>query len=302
MSAEPFDELYLGRLATELGLREDAGGWWTGRCFACDADSLILTLTGYTCSSCGDGGIPHDLEGLLEARRNGSASKEEKPPPTLADVWASSLEGYLRPDPWLLRPSDVGMGADLDHLLGGGLTVGQTVALVSHGAGVGKTALVHQWADGIAEMSARSLAAEGAVCPVVMVTEMTTADMTIRSLARQAGVGGYLLRDPRGPHGSRPLGGGETVGEAALAAAASAAEAWSPAALHMTPIDRRTRVTLGDLSGIVRAVRGSWLRAGADVPAVVVVVDPLHRLLDPTRSEVEGIRPRPHGPPRSRTA
>jgi hypothetical protein len=71
--AEPVDQIYIDRLAGELRFRQDSGGWWLGPCHACEADSLILTLTGFTCSACGESGIPLDLEGLLEERRNGGA-------------------------------------------------------------------------------------------------------------------------------------------------------------------------------------------------------------------------------------
>lgn len=223
------------------------------------------------------------LEGLV------MSTPAEAPLPTLGDLWKDGLDGYLSPDPVLLRPSIAGMGPGLDRLLGGGLSPGQTMALVSHGAGAGKTAWLHQLVDGVADASARSLADRGSVTPAIMVSEMTIRDLTIRSLARRAGVEGYVLRDPRGPAGSRPLTSTETVGEAALMAARRAALECKEAAEHVTAIDRRTRVTISDLHECVRRVRASWEAVGANVETVVVAVDPIHRLLDPTRPEIEGL-------------
>ena len=219
----------------------------------------------------------------------------EPPPPSLADIWRNSLGSFLDPDPFILRPSDAGMGRDLDRLLGGGLTPGQTASIVSLGAGVGKTALVHQFADHVAEASAESYLrgleqdVRPAVVPVVFVSEMTVRDLTLRSFARQTGVEGYLLRDPQGPKGCRPLADGLTEGEGALVRAEAAAKGFEDAARFLTPIDRRTRVTIPELEEAVRRVRAHWRREGAVVPAVLVVVDPVHWLLDPARSEVEGI-------------
>lgn len=241
----------------------------------------MLSRVGLSCGTCGH------RRSLEELRRDIAA--KDAPPPTLAERWADALEGYLTPDPYLLRPSDSGMGRELDRLCGGGLTVGQTVALVSHGAGVGKTALLHQWLDGVAARSAEQHAAGGPISPVVMVTEMSERDVTIRALARQAGVPGYVLRDPRGPVGSRHIAGGETEGMAALIHASRAAERARSAMEHMTVIDRSRHVSVADLGEIVRRVRAFWEAQGVEVPAVVLGIDPLHRMIDLTRPEAEGI-------------
>ena len=215
--------------------------------------------------------------------------------PTLADRWQEGLEGFLDPDPPLLRLSAAGMGPEIDRQLGGGLSPGQTLALASMGAGVGKTSLLHQTADGIAEANAqehvRALerGRPPVLVPVVFVSEMTVRDLTLRSLARQAGVEGYFLRDPKGERGSRPLMGGVTYGEDALQRAAIAAELFQEAARFITPLDRRTRVTVPDLQRIVAGVRERWDAEGAQVPAVAVFVDPIHRIVDPARAEVEAL-------------
>ena len=100
---------------------------------------------------------------------------------------------------------------------------------------------------------------------------------------------GYLLRDPRGERGCRPLAEGLTEGETALQHAAAVAKSFDAAACFMTPVDRRTRVTVSMVEVIVERIRSHWEAEGCSVPAVLVIVDPLHRLLDPTRPEVEAL-------------
>ena len=217
------------------------------------------------------------------------------PPRSLAETWHSSLPSYLDPDPFLIRPSNAGMGRELDRTLGGGLSPGQTAGLVAAGSGRSKTALLQQWGDGQAEASAtrykRALqeGVSASVTPVLFVSEMPVRDLTLRTLARLAGVDGSLLRDPRGAHGCRPLGDGVTIGEHALAQAARAAQRFRDAARFITVLDRRVHVTVADLETAVHRIRASWEAAECEVPAVLVIVDPIHRLLDPTRPEVEAL-------------
>lgn len=271
------------RLGAELGFQEaDTGVWW-GPCPACDARKASIATTGFTCSAC------DRVTSLVDLARWVEDEKSRAAPPTLAEAWTGDLESYLDPDPFLIRPSAAGMGRELDRMLGGGLTVGQTVALGSRAAGGGKTAWLHQLADGIAEASAASTEARRVATPVVFISEMTVRDLTIRALARRAGVEGYLLRDPRGPKGSEPLAGELTRGQNALELALRAAYHWRTAAEHMTVLDRRARVQIRDLAELVRRVRTGWEERGVEVPIVVLIVDPIHRLLDPSRSEVEGL-------------
>lgn len=223
---------------------------------------------------------------------------EEAPaklPPSLAEIWERDLGAFLDPDPFLLRLSNAGMGRNLDQLVGGGLSVGQTCAVVSAGAGIGKTAFLHQIADGVADANAQEMVlalergTSPSVVPIIFVSEMTTRDLTLRSLARRAGVSGRLLRDPRGELGSRPLTSSVTYGEDARQHALKAADDFLEAARFMVCVDRRARVGLADLEIAVRVVRQQWVQQGCHVPAVLVIVDPVHRLLDPTRPEVEAL-------------
>jgi hypothetical protein len=223
-------------------------------------------------------------------------SDDSSPPPTLAETWEEHLHAhFLNPKRFILRLATAGLGGSLDRILGGGLTLHQTVAFVSAGAGVGKTAYLHQLADGIAEANAAEYVhalehgRDPVVVPVLFVSEMTTGDLTLRGLARQAGVEGYLLRDPRGERGSRPFTDGLTYGEDALRRARAAAGAFQEAARFLTIVDKRTTTTVADLEEAVRRIRRAWEDAACIVSAVVVIIDPIHRLIDPTRSEVEGL-------------
>ena len=225
-----------------------------------------------------------------EGSEGGSPSLRLK---SLAERWDFELEDFLDPNPFLLRPSEAGMGPDLDRQLGGGLSPGQTVALVSAGAGVGKTALLHQFVDGVADRNAEVYLraserdTEPEIVPVVLVSEMTVRDLTIRSLARRAGVEGTILRDPKGPLGCRPLLDGLTYGQDALAQARDAAEKAREAALFIVPVEKGVQITAETLGEVAQEARRSWESQGCQVPTVLLVVDPLHRILDPTRPEVE---------------
>lgn len=233
------------------------------------------------------------LDGVLEELRqiadHGSSSVGDLP--TLAASWTGSLDRYLEDDPYLLRMSRIGMGAPLDRMMGGGLSPGQIMALVALGAGQGKTAFLHQLVDSQAVTNALAVEydEEPVVVPIIFVSELSERDLTLRSLARQAGVGGYILRDPKGSAGSQHLAGGVTVGEDALKLARRSAEDFRAAAGFITVRDRRSRVTLDAITQDVRAARRKWEERDCTVPTVLVVLDPIHRLLDLTMSEVEAL-------------
>lgn len=235
--------------------------------------------------------------------------------PTLRErLDAGLLEDALNPDRPLLRLEDAGLGKWIDRTLGGGLQPGNMVGLVSSGAGVGKTALAHQLADGFAKHSARQLedaAGSGrrpTVTPVLFVTEMQVRDLTLRTLARESGVPGNLLRAPSSwigkqyspdmqdkvtaaihTNGQSNPPQRATDGEFALWAARHAAERFRPAAELITPVDRTQRITgVQWLTNTVQAIRERWERE-ADVAAVILVVDPVHRLLDASMEETAAI-------------
>lgn len=227
---------------------------------------------------------------------------QHRPPDTVADLWQQGLlDEVLDPDKKLVQLEGAGMGIWLDQVLGGGLQAGNMVGFGAAGAGAGKTAFIHQVADGVAKAGAEALeSAAGAafgkpeVIPVVHVTEMHRRDVTLRSLARESERPGWLLRAPNSREGRQHLPGGVTMGTEALQAARLAAAALMPAMKLTTLLDRRARVPSGttgvaEIGRRTAQVRKHWEEQGAIVPTVMLVVDPLHRLLDPSREEVSGL-------------
>lgn len=254
-------------------------------------------------------------KGLLEELERVAPPRVE----TLALRWREgALDAALDSTRPLLRLEDAGLGSWLDRTLGGGVQPGNMIGLVSAGAGTGKTAFAHQMADGFAKHSAAAL--EGAagsghrpvVVPVLFVTEMQVRDLTIRSLSREAGVRGSLLRAPNSRAGRMVTPKDQasviaaldtyrqtdppqkaTDGELALWAARETAARMKPAAEFLTPLDRTARIGTGvaavrKIHQQAERIRASW-EAVADVAAVVIMVDPLHRLLDPSLEETAGL-------------
>jgi len=196
--------------------------------------------------------------------------------PNLAELWERGLlEEALDPNRQLI-PS--GMGSAFNKILGGGFMPGNLLGFVSAGAGTGKTAFLHQLADEWAKASAAALATGDKVRPVVFVSEMLARDLTLRSLSRLSGEPGWLLRNPKG---GGFLGTGISRGIQALQDARVCADAFKPAAAFLTVVDRRTKVGgVEDLRRLCGAVREEWRAKGAEVETVLLIVDPIHRILD----------------------
>lgn len=226
----------------------------------------------------------------------GAADADQLRPPSLAELWdAGLLDRALDPEKPLFQLGAIGLGPQLDRLLGGGLQPGNMAGFVSAGAGIGKTAFLHQLADGLAEQSAATLAGgeeAPSVTPVLFVTEMRAEDLTLRSLARQSEQPGFLLRAPGGFEGSRQLPEGGTVGEDALERARAAAATFGDAARFLYVLDRRATFgnagPIADLQQRARAIREYWEGQGCAVPAVVLIVDPIHRLLETRAADETG--------------
>lgn len=224
------------------------------------------------------------------------------------------LDQALDPDKTLIQVEDAGMGGWLDAALGGGLQPGNLVGLVSAGAGGGKTAFVHQLADGFGKASAKAVAgAAGSgqkpvVTPILYVTEMRDEDLTIRSLAREAGVQGKLLRAPNSRLGhqytpsaqegvlARLSGNGASPparlqdGAFALWAARQVAEQMKASMEFITILDRRQPLHGHPIMALrehVGRIRETWEKKGYEVAAVILVVDPLHRLSPATEETAE---------------
>lgn len=217
---------------------------------------------------------------------------------TLGERWGEDLT-HLR-DILAARPllsfERAGLGAWADAVLGGGVKPGEMIGVGATGAGAGKTAFVHQLADGWAQASAEEQAGAAGgrgtrarVAPVVYVSEMHADTLSLRTLARRAEVPGKHLRAPA-YYGD--------AGAASVRAALAAAPAFRQAAGFITPIDRtvslppfsdgRARPLVEYLKGVVDVVRRRWER-DAEVQTVVLVVDPLHRLLPPGVDEVSAL-------------
>jgi hypothetical protein len=96
-------------------------------------------------------------------------------------------------------PLDHGLGTTLERLLGGGLEAGYVLALGARSAARGKTALIHQLADGFALASANLIRGGqlGPLTPVLLASEMTGRQLAWRSLARAADVSASALRAGR---------------------------------------------------------------------------------------------------------
>jgi hypothetical protein len=212
--------------------------------------------------------------------------------PTLAEHWGARglVQDILDNRRPLLRCADAGLGDWLDSVLGGGLAQGETLAVGAAGAGIGKTALVHQLADGWADWSARNLAGaagsgrRASVVPVLYVTEMGVRTLSIRSMARLAEVPGNLLRAPA-HYGQRGT-------EAAQKAAAISGKLCAMGEF-ITPVDRTVHVdsgvsAVGTLGRQLERIREKW-SATADITAAVLVLDPVHRLLDASKDETGGL-------------
>lgn len=251
--------------------------------------------------------MPVDFDNLADVEAE-DGEGDGRPFPTLADRWADGLlDKALDPDKVLLQVEDAGLGRWLDRTLGGGLQPGNIVGLVSAGAGAGKTAFVHQLADGLAKHNAEAVAGaagsgrRATVWPVVLVTEMRAEDLTIRTLSREAEVPGALLRAPKswagrqyepGPDGRIPARDGKELnaGQVAIERAREAAARFRPAADFLTIADRTTPLGEYPVSTLERqALRAAdrWEERGADVPGVVLVIDPLHRLGAQTEDTAE---------------
>lgn len=213
------------------------------------------------------------------------------PPPTLAHHWfdRSLVQGVLESRKPLIAMDGAGLGTWFDQVLGGGIQPGEVMAIGSAGAGVGKTAFVHQMADGWAKASAAALAnGDGTrrpkVTPVIYVTEMAVRALTIRTLAREGEVPGRILRAPAHFPFEAPQ---------AFDRATRAASAFRDAAQFITPIDRSVAVGHGQsavqtLGHYAERIRDQWSKS-ADVQAIVLAVDPLHRLLAPDMDETSGL-------------
>lgn len=193
-----------------------------------------------------------------------------------------------------------GLGYELDRALGG-IGPGYLLGVAAASAKAGKTALIHQLADGCAMRSADLLLNDskpGPVTPVVMLSEMTARDLTWRTLARWTGHPASWFRAGKS---AIDLAGGDSE---------RVAQMWAEAERLLSPGDsvnavareRFSRVydPRGDkgeaLLGGLRVLVEAWREDLAQDPRLrgrevwpVVMVDPIQRHTDKSKGPVEAM-------------
>ncbi len=230
---------------------------------------------------------------------------------TAAEPWISMAKAFGPPDLSACFDRDVvsvahlpgwpdgppcghGWGGGLDRMLGG-LVPGLALVVGANRAGAGKTAFVHQLADGLAMRTAELVTEDSTtpLTPIFMLSELSTELMTRRTLARLTG------------HPSRRYRSGV------------AAPRYGISLAQATRVFDKGRVALSE--GLTAAARewfhvlhgGMRQRCGADLVAElretiaamtskleqnhqrpiwpIVVMDPIQRWQDHTKSEVEAL-------------
>lgn len=88
-----------------------------------------------------------------------------------------------------LRPGNHGLGSDINNAIGGGIAPGTLIGIAAAAAKSGKTAFIHQLADGLALRAAEVLAgkARGPLTPLIVLSEMDQRALAWRTLARWTG-------------------------------------------------------------------------------------------------------------------
>ena len=190
-----------------------------------------------------------------------------------------------------------GWGEDLDKLLGGGICPGYMLAVGAASAGAGKTAWIMQIADGLAlrtsklvEQSTTEGEAVDPLTPVLVLSEMSSAALTWRSLGRWTGYDAGAFR--AGASAAELL---DWPQEKVLAAFNAAHNALAG---ELGAARRFMRVLKSDIQGrpfVDRAVgvMRNWKKQLEDTHGrpvwPVVVMDPIQRWQDPSKSEVEAL-------------
>lgn len=143
-------------------------------------------------------------EAIVPAEEKAAAARAGRWPTLAALYGAAELESdrtrtlvSLEDLPaWLPRHEDDkghtnghGIGPELNRALGGGIAPGVIIGVGAAAAKSGKTAFIHQLADGLALRSARLLmeSVDGPLTPLVILSEMDGRSLTWRSLARWTG-------------------------------------------------------------------------------------------------------------------
>ena len=190
-----------------------------------------------------------------------------------------------------------GWGEDLDRLLGGGICPGYMLAVGAASAGAGKTAWIMQIADGLALRTSKLVEqamiegeANDPLTPVLVLSEMSPAALTWRTLARWTSYDSRVFR--AGASAAELL---EWPQEKVIAAFDAAHKALAG---ELGAARQFMRVLKADIQGrafVDRAVEvmSFWKKQLEDTHQrpvwPVVVMDPIQRWQDPSKSEVEGL-------------
>ena len=221
-----------------------------------------------------------------EKARAELVAKLEGDAPTLATLYGSEqltrdnereLVSLARLPKWPGGPAvGHGWGTKLDEMLGGGVCPGYLLAVGAASAGAGKTAWVHQLADGLALRTAELLDQnqEGPLTPVLFLSEMRPDALTWRSLGRWTGRNASDFR----------AGGSHPEREAVMNAAHEAlggALGRSRAFVRYWQGEKRGRDLAGALANLLRTWTEQLQAEHPDREVwPVVVMDPLQRFRD----------------------
>jgi hypothetical protein len=188
-------------------------------------------------------------------------------------------------------PHRHGLGDDLDRVLGGGLNIGDLVAIGAAGAGAGKTAFEMQIADGLALRSEELVRSgrPGVLTPMLIVSELSPEELAFRTIGRLANVAHSILLAGRSAerfHGAEEVDAAFSSAEKLLRGPLSALPRWQ---LVMRPHENRAEF-MAEVGGIMKSLKERTASAYPDRQVwPVLIVDPIQRWQDPGVSEVEAL-------------
>lgn len=188
-------------------------------------------------------------------------------------------------------PSGHGIGSYLDGVLGGGICPGYLLAIGAARAGAGKTAFAMQLADGLALRSVEVAAgeADGPLTPVLVLSEMSVAALTWRTLSRWTGVSSRDFRAGATAEDDSAFGGGNYVWDQARAALDGPLGAARERFLATWQAGGSGKSLLTAIAGAVARWRDDLARVHRCDVWPVVVVDPIQRWQDASLTEVEAL-------------
>jgi len=158
--------------------------------------------------------------------------------------------------------------SDLNVLLNDGLQRGKMYTITG-GAGSGKTTLALQIVDEIAVSNSFGLPKVGIV---YVAMELSAGELITKSYSRVSGLNGALLESKAWLTGSGLFP--KDVCEIAQRRLVSAAEKYSEFERYILVLEGSNETRVGDIKSAVR-----WLKHKLDADTVLVVIDPLQRLL-----------------------